>query len=188
MLIRGPQAAPSEGEAGDGRADAALVARICWYYFREGQTQDAIAQRLKMTRKRVNRILGDARESGFVQITIADPAGQRTELEEELIRKFSLRHAIVVPVPLGGTDVRSFIGAAAARYVARPYRPLVRSRSCAFATSTLSTYRWSWSLITRNRTSKYRLGTAVKLHVASTVITPFTILRICICPVLRTLT
>ena len=74
MLIRGPQAAPNEGEAGDGRADAALVAKICWYYFREGQTQDAIAQRLKMTRKRVNRILGDARESGFVQITIADPA------------------------------------------------------------------------------------------------------------------
>ena len=80
MLIRGPQAAPNEGESGDGRADAALVAKICWYYFREGQTQDAIAQRLKMTRKRVNRILGEARESGFVQITIADPAGQRTEL------------------------------------------------------------------------------------------------------------
>ena len=123
MLIRGPQAAPNEGEAGDGRVDAALVAKICWYYFREGQTQDAIAQRLKMTRKRVNRILGDARESGFVQITIADPSGQRTELEEELIRKFNLRHAIVVPVPMGGTDVRSFIGAAAARYVAECLPP-----------------------------------------------------------------
>ena len=115
--------APSEGETGDSRVDAALVAKICWYYFKEGQTQDAIAQRLKMTRKRVNRILGDARESGFVQITIADPSGQRTELEEELIRKFNLRHAIVVPVPLGGTDVRSFIGAAAARYVAECLPP-----------------------------------------------------------------
>src|SRR5262245_47361564 len=86
VLIRGPQTAPGEGEAGDGRAATALVVKICWYYFREGQTQDSIAQRLKTTRNRVNRILGESRESGFVQITIAYPSGPRTEIEEELIR------------------------------------------------------------------------------------------------------
>ena len=100
------------------RADnSALIARICWSYFKEGQTQDAIAQRLKITRKRVNRILAEARESGFVQITIADPAGQRTALEAGLIAKFDLQDAIVVPAPLDALDIRVFVGAAAAHYI-----------------------------------------------------------------------
>ncbi|WP_316230697.1 sugar-binding transcriptional regulator [Bradyrhizobium sp. SZCCHNR1051] len=98
--------------------DRVLVARICWYYFKEGQTQEAISQRLNMTRKRVNRILGLARESGFVQITITDPAGQRTKLEAELAARYGLMQAIVVPTPMTDPDVRSFLGAAAANYVA----------------------------------------------------------------------
>src|SRR6202011_178268 len=86
-------------ESADGQVDAALVARICWHYFKEGQTQDVIAQRLKITRKRVNRILGEARESGFVQITIAGITGPCCELEAHLVAKFGLRHAVVVPAP-----------------------------------------------------------------------------------------
>jgi DNA-binding transcriptional regulator LsrR (DeoR family) len=104
-------------EGGEVGADAALVARICWYYFKEGQTQDAIAQRLRITRKRVNRILGDAQESGFVQITITDPVGACVELEAGLVERFGLRRAIVVPAPMADTDVRGFLGAAAGRYV-----------------------------------------------------------------------
>jgi DNA-binding transcriptional regulator LsrR (DeoR family) len=104
-------------ESGDGQVDAALMARICWHYFKEGQTQDVIAQRLKITRKRVNRILGEARESGFVQITIAGITGPCCELEARLIAKFDLRNAVVVPAPLGDTDVRSLIGAAAGYYI-----------------------------------------------------------------------
>lgn len=110
-------------ESGDAGADAALVARICWYYFKEGQTQDAIAQRLKITRKRVNRILGDARENGFVQITINDPVGVCVALEAELVERFALRRAIVVPAPMAETDVRVFLGAAAGRYVSEALPP-----------------------------------------------------------------
>jgi DNA-binding transcriptional regulator LsrR (DeoR family) len=101
----------------DERADAALAARICWYYFKEGQTQDAIAQHLRITRKRVNRILRDARESGLVQITIAPPAGPCSALEARLVTAFGLRQAIVVPSPIGDTDVRVLVGAAAGQYV-----------------------------------------------------------------------
>jgi DNA-binding transcriptional regulator LsrR (DeoR family) len=107
-------------EADNGDAlldDRVMVARICWYYYKEGQTQESIAQHLNMTRKRVNRILGLARDSGFVQITIADPAGQRTALEEQLVARYGLRHAIVVPSPMGDLDVRSLVGAAAGHYV-----------------------------------------------------------------------
>jgi len=47
------EANDSDAEALPG--DAALMARICWFYFKEGQTQEGIAQRLGLTRKRVNR-------------------------------------------------------------------------------------------------------------------------------------
>jgi DNA-binding transcriptional regulator LsrR (DeoR family) len=101
----------------DDRADAALTARICWAYYKEGQTQDAIAQHLRITRKRVNRILKEARDSGFVQITIAGPTGPCSALEAQLTARFSLRHAVVVPSPIGDTDVRALIGAAAGQYL-----------------------------------------------------------------------
>ena len=108
----------SEADTGEGLLDdRVLAARICWYYYKEGQTQESIAQRLNMTRKRVNRILGLARDSGFVQITIADPAGERTALEEQLVVRYGLRHAMVVPTPMSGPDVRPLVGAAAGHYV-----------------------------------------------------------------------
>jgi DNA-binding transcriptional regulator LsrR (DeoR family) len=107
-----------EADNGEGLLDdRVLAARICWYYYKEGQTQESIAQRLNMTRKRVNRILGLARDSGFVQITIADPAGQRTALEEQLVTRYGVRHAIVVPASMSGMDARPLVGAAAGHYV-----------------------------------------------------------------------
>jgi DNA-binding transcriptional regulator LsrR (DeoR family) len=97
--------------------DAQLTARICWHYFKEGQTQEAIAQRLGLTRKRVNRILNEAQSSGFVQITINGPEGACVELEQRLRETFHLRAAIVVPSPAPGVDVRTVVGAAAGQYV-----------------------------------------------------------------------
>ena len=101
----------------DEPTDPALLARISWYYFKEGQTQEAIAQRLSITRKRVNQLLGEARQSGLVQISIVGNRGPCYELEAALIERFGLRHAIVVPSPLPGSDVRPFVGAAAGQYI-----------------------------------------------------------------------
>jgi DNA-binding transcriptional regulator LsrR (DeoR family) len=101
-----------------GPADAALVARICWHYFKEGQTQDAIAQHLKITRKRVNLLLGEARESGFVQISITGPLGSASELEAKLAAKFKLKRVVVVPTPMQA-DVRALVGAAAGQYISQ---------------------------------------------------------------------
>jgi DNA-binding transcriptional regulator LsrR (DeoR family) len=98
-------------------ADSALMARICWHYFKEGQTQDAIAQHLQITRKRVNRILAEARETGFIQITINSPVSAFGALESGLAEKFGLRRAIVVPSPIDGGDARPIVGAAAGHYV-----------------------------------------------------------------------
>ncbi|GLR90290.1 sugar-binding transcriptional regulator [Bradyrhizobium iriomotense] len=107
----------------DGSFDAALAARICWHYFKEGQTQELIAQQLNLTRKRVNRMLAEARERGLVQITIQRPLGPCSELESRLTKMFELRHAIVVPSPIGNTDVRVLVGAAAGDYISDHLTP-----------------------------------------------------------------
>lgn len=117
MLNAGQRTKKSLPDTADGIAGAALMARICWYYFKDGQTQEAIAQRLKITRKRVNQILGDARQSGFVQITITGSTGPCHELEAALVATFGLRQAIVVPSPLAAGDARPLVGAAAGHYV-----------------------------------------------------------------------
>jgi len=98
--------------------DNALVARICWHYFKEGQTQDVIARHLNITRKKVNRILGEARASGFVQITLPQSVAIRTDLENSLQHRFGLNRAIIVPAPIEGSDVRALVGAAAGQYIA----------------------------------------------------------------------
>ncbi|WP_422003241.1 sugar-binding transcriptional regulator [Reyranella sp.] len=113
----------SDGDPDGQREDSAIVARVCWSYFKEGQTQEAIAQRLGLTRKRVIRILNDARASGFVQITINDPIGACAELEAGLQAAFGLRRALVVPAPPPGLDVRTVVGAAAGQYVSRHLAP-----------------------------------------------------------------
>jgi DNA-binding transcriptional regulator LsrR (DeoR family) len=108
---------PSNGPDREAGADVALMARICWYYFKEGQTQEDIAQRLGLTRKRINRILSEARASGFVQIAIDSSVSVCADLETRLIDKFGLQRAIVVPSPNPELDVRTVVGAAAGQFI-----------------------------------------------------------------------
>src|SRR5712675_1081699 len=85
---------------------------------RDDEAADAAgAQRLGMTRKRVNRILNEARASGFVQITINSPVAACVRLENQLVDRLALRQAIVVPAPAPDIDVRTMVGAAAGQYV-----------------------------------------------------------------------
>lgn len=110
-------ASKSERDADEGSADAQIMARVCWNYYKEGLTQEAIAQQLGFTRKKVNRILNDARTSGFVQISINSQLGACMELEAALRKKFQLRQVIVVPTASADSDVRTIVGAAAGRYI-----------------------------------------------------------------------
>ena len=94
-----------------------LWARICWHYFKEGQTQEAIAKRLGLTRLRVNRILNEARASGFVQVSINSPVGACVELEAQLADQYGLEEVIVTPAPPSGEDERPVVGIAAGEYI-----------------------------------------------------------------------
>ena len=99
-------------------AQIAEFTRVAHYYYKEGCTQEQIAQRMNMSRQRVNRILSDCLESGIVHITInANSSTTLLELETRLKEKFGLLDIRVVDIA-SEQDVFRDLGAAAAQYLA----------------------------------------------------------------------
>jgi lsr operon transcriptional repressor len=99
-------------------ADQATV-RAAWLYYMEGLTQDRVAAQRGLTRLRVNRLLGEARASGLVGITINSRLASSLELEGELRRVCGLRDALVVPTPEDPALVPVLLGRAAGEFVSR---------------------------------------------------------------------
>lgn len=99
--------------------DAQTQVRAAWLYYMEGLTQAEIADRLKMTRLRVNRLLVEARSSGLVNITINSRLESCVRLERALVAASGLREAIVVPTPVEAAQVPALIGKAAGEFVSR---------------------------------------------------------------------
>lgn len=80
-------------------ADEQLNIRIAWYYYVNNMTQQQIADRLGITRVRVNKALASCRENGVVQIRINSPLACCIELEDRLQERFGLERVTVVPSP-----------------------------------------------------------------------------------------
>lgn len=97
--------------------DPALTARICWYHFREGQTQQEIADRIGLSRVTINKIINEARNRGYVRISLNTPLAPCLELEAKLKQAFDLHDAVVVPSPEDEEDVRTVVGLAAGDYL-----------------------------------------------------------------------
>lgn len=72
-------------------------ARVAWLYFIGGQTQQEIAQRMNITRLKVNKIIGQVRDSGKVQIKVSLPLADCIELAEKVADRYGLAGAVVVP-------------------------------------------------------------------------------------------
>jgi lsr operon transcriptional repressor len=99
--------------------EAQTQVRAAWLYYVEGLTQAEIAERLKMTRLRVNRLLAEARSSGLVNITINSRLESCVRLERALVTEFGLKDAVVVPSPADSEQVAAQIGKAAGDFVSR---------------------------------------------------------------------
>jgi len=74
-----------------------LKARIAWFYFVAGMTQQEIADQLGITRLRVNKIIGTVRAEGAVVVDLRMPMIDCIKLEEQLKTLFGLEEAMVVP-------------------------------------------------------------------------------------------
>lgn len=96
-----------------------VAVRVAWLYYMEGLTQDAIATRLGLTRLRVNRLLGEARESGLVSIKINSRHESCLRLEEELREACSLREAVIIPTPGTPELIPVLLGRTAGEYLSK---------------------------------------------------------------------
>jgi DNA-binding transcriptional regulator LsrR (DeoR family) len=105
--------------------DLHLLTKVSTLYYVGQQTQQQIADRLRLSRPRISRLLTEAQERGIVQITISPPTGFHTELESRLESEFALEEALVVEVDGRESDdmLRRQIGAAGAAYLWRTLLP-----------------------------------------------------------------
>ena len=101
--------------------DLYLLTKVSSLYYLRDQTQQEIADRLRISRPTVSRLLQEAQQQGIVQITVAPPRGLHTELESRLEEKYGLSEAQVVAVePRQSRELlHRQLGAGAASYVAR---------------------------------------------------------------------
>lgn len=105
--------------------DPYLLGKVSALYYLRHHTQQEIARRLRVSRPTVSRLLREARDLGYVQITVASPPGLHLDLETRIEDRYGLESVHVVE---GGASqsaevLRRQLGAAAAQYLARAVRP-----------------------------------------------------------------
>lgn len=101
--------------------DPHLLGKVSVLYYLRHQTQEEISQRLRVSRPTVSRLLREARELGYVQITVASPPGLHLDLETRLEELFGLDTVRVVDSTAGQSPdlLRRQLGVGAAQYLAR---------------------------------------------------------------------
>lgn len=78
-------------------SESQLMARAAWLYYVAGLNQEEASQRMGLTRARVNKLLGQARETGLVSITINDRDVGLLPVEEEIRQEFGLDFCLATP-------------------------------------------------------------------------------------------
>jgi len=92
-----------------------LINSILTLYYVEELTQAEIGQRLGLSTAKVNRMLRQAREQGFVDIAIRTPFQHLFDLEARLKAVFGLREVMVIPaVGEGSSAPMNTLGSVAA--------------------------------------------------------------------------
>jgi DNA-binding transcriptional regulator LsrR (DeoR family) len=98
-------------------------ARASHLYFVLGLTQQAVADRMGLSRVKVQRLLAEARERGIVRIHISASNARRLALESRLAERFGLDLVMVTAAEHGPeASLSEVIG----RYGAQAVQPLLR--------------------------------------------------------------
>lgn len=101
--------------------DLRLLSKVSKLYYEQNLTQQEIAERLRLSRPKVSRLLQQAHHEGIVQITILSPLGSYADLEQRLEQRYGLQEVIIVEVEANASQ-ETFsrqIGIAAADYLQR---------------------------------------------------------------------
>ena len=95
--------------------DRDFLVSIARRYYIDEKSQQQIAQEFGLSRPTVSNLLRKCRETGVVQIRIQDGSPYATAVGDDLVRRFGLEHAIIVPATDDASLMRS-VGAVAADY------------------------------------------------------------------------
>ena len=74
-----------------------IVIEAAWMYYHDGLNQAEIAKRLEVSRATVVNYLQEAREKGYIRISLAPEVFSGHQLAEDLRERFGLQAAFVVP-------------------------------------------------------------------------------------------
>jgi DNA-binding transcriptional regulator LsrR (DeoR family) len=101
--------------AATGPDELVMATRVARRYFLDERSKSDIAAEFGISRFKVARLLDLARSSGIVSISITGPGSLDLPLSDRLIRRFGLRHAVVVSTSTGDdARVRRQLGEVAA--------------------------------------------------------------------------
>ena len=94
-----------------------LMVKAVWYYYFEGRTQQQIADLMGIHRMRVVKLLESARQNGIIRFQLRKDNEERMALEQELISRFHLEDAFLVPAE-GDTEMNQVgVAEAASMYI-----------------------------------------------------------------------
>lgn len=97
-----------------------LLTKVGTLYYLEDLPQNAIAERLGISRSKVCRLIANAKSKGIVQINIRSSYSHYNQLEQQLENTFGLREAVVVE---DSDNPLTDIGRAGASYLQRVVKP-----------------------------------------------------------------
>lgn len=89
-----------------------FLTRVAWAYHVEGLTQEKVADKLGVTRLRVNKALSEARRRGLVRVTFNTAYAACADLEQGLVERFGLQTAYVAPSPSDISETQMIVSAA----------------------------------------------------------------------------
>lgn len=94
-----------------------LMFKIAYYYYFEEMTQQGIADKLSITRIRVIKLLEKARQTGIIQFRLRKNPEFHIQYEQELIKKYNLKDAFIVPAPTSFEKTNANVAKAASLYI-----------------------------------------------------------------------
>ena len=99
--------------------EESLMVKAAWYYYFENMTQQAIAERLSISRMRVIKLLEAARQTGVIQFRLRSDGVGVMHQSQQLMDKYNLRDVFLIPeVTPGETHPNESIARAGAMYIA----------------------------------------------------------------------
>ncbi|RKX74772.1 MAG: hypothetical protein DRP87_16160 [Spirochaetes bacterium] len=118
-----------------------LITRIAWLYYQEKLTQQEIADHLSLSRQKVQRLLERARDMEIIHFHIKHPYYNLLKIEGDLVKKFGLKDAVVVPAAKPEGDfLRKAFAKACSSYLERLLNRVVERAVIGFGWGNTTAY------------------------------------------------